>query len=181
MTVNGGIHDDSAQLAKPAGPTVMLTTPALWTRLPIGGWQVGFWADADGRTLIDVADSEGTLAYRIAEARRAAPSIDAGWAGCAHGPDGGSQCWALAVGHAPAGRGHRVSFAHRTRPARRDCMTLPPEALCGFWVTHNGLWAAAATGCYTHTQLTAQSAIWLHPLRLVTQWPTAESDTSRNS
>jgi hypothetical protein len=147
----------------------MRTVPALWTRLPVGGWQVGFWADADGRDLIDVADSEGTLAYRLAGARGAASSIDAGWAGCAHGPDGGNQCWGLAIGRAPAGRCHVVSFADRTRAAGRDRMTLPPEALCGFWVTHNGLWAAAATGCYTHARLTAQSAIWLHPLLLVTE------------
>ena len=166
MTVNGGIHDDSAHPAKSVGPTIMRTVPALWTRLPVGGWQVGFWADADGRAMIDVADPEGTLAYRLASARRAVPSIGAGWAGCAHGPDGG-RCWALAVGHAPAGRGHVVSFAHRTRAAPGYRVTLPPEALCGFWVTHNGLWAAAATGCYTHARLTAQSAIWLHPLALV--------------
>ena len=147
----------------------MRTVPALWTRLPLGGWQVGFWADADGRTLIDVVDPEGTLAGRLASARWAAPSIDAGWAGCAHGPDGDSQCWALAIGHAPAGRGNVVSFADRTRTAGRDRMTLPPEAPCGFWVTHDGLWAAAATGCYTHARLTAQSGIWLHPLDFVTQ------------
>jgi hypothetical protein len=159
----------------------MRTGPTLWTRLPAGGWQVGFWADADGRILIDVADPEGTLAYRVASARRAAPSVEAGWAGCAHGPDGESQCWALAIGRAPAGRGHVISFAHRTRVARRDRMMLPLEARCGFWVTHNGLWAAAATGCYTHARLTAQSATWLHPLRLVPQWPTAESYTSKNS
>jgi hypothetical protein len=60
-------------------------------------------------------------------------------------------------------------------------MTLPPEAPCGLWVTHNGLWAAAATGCYTHTRLTAQSAVWLDPLRLVTQRPAPESDTSAES
>jgi hypothetical protein len=60
-------------------------------------------------------------------------------------------------------------------------MTLPLETRCGLWATHNGLWAAAATGCYTHARLTAQSATWLHPLRLVPQWPAAESDTSKNS
>jgi hypothetical protein len=164
-----------------AGPTVMRTGPTLWTRLPAGSWQVGFWADADGRMLIDVADPEGTLAYRIANARRAAPSIEAGWAGCAHGPDGDRQCWALAIGHAPAGRGHVVSFVHRARAGRSDRMTLPLEARCGFWVTHNGLWAAAATGCYTHARLTTQSANWLHPLRMVPQWPATESHTWKNS
>jgi hypothetical protein len=57
-----------------------------------------------------------------------------------------------------------VSFAHRDRMAHDDRMTLPPEALCGFWVTHNGLRAAAATGCYTHARLTVRSNLWLHPL-----------------
>ncbi|MGH3249680.1 MAG: hypothetical protein ACRDOI_26225 [Trebonia sp.] len=78
----------------------MMTAPGpmLWARLPAGGWQVGFWVDDGGRTLVDVADPRGTLAYRVAGARRAAPSIDAGWAGHAPGPDGDSLCWALAIG-----------------------------------------------------------------------------------
>jgi hypothetical protein len=162
------IHDHITRPDRPTGPTVMRTVPALWTRLPVGGWQVGFWADPRGRTLIDVVGPEGTLAYRIAGARRAAPSIDAGWAGYGQGRDGGGQCWALAIGHAPAGRSHVVSFDRRAREGDHDRMTLPPEALCGLWVTHNGLWAAAATGRYTHARLTVQSAIWLSPLRLVT-------------
>src|ERR1700689_135557 len=105
MTVNGGIHDDSAHPAKSVGPTIMRTVPALWTRLPVGGWQVGFWADADGRAMIDVADPEGTLAYRLASARRAVPSIGGGWAGWASGP-GGGRGWGLAVGPAPPRAGH---------------------------------------------------------------------------
>jgi hypothetical protein len=147
----------------------MRTGPTLWTRLPVGGWQVGFWTDTDGRTLIDVADPSGALAYRVASARRAAPSIDAGWAGCTADLDGHSQCWALAIGHAPAGPGHVVSFACRTPAAPRDRMTLPPQALSGLWIVHNGLWAAAATGCYTHIRLTAQSTTRLHPLHPVTK------------
>jgi hypothetical protein len=57
--------------------------PTLWARLPAGGWQVGFWVDRNGRTLVDVADSLGSLAYRLASARRAVPSVEEGWAGCA--------------------------------------------------------------------------------------------------
>jgi hypothetical protein len=166
MTINGGIREDSAYPPPPAGPPVTRTRPTLWTRLPLGGWQVGFWADAEGRALIDVADADGTLAYRLGAARRAAPSIDAGWAGCARSADGSSQCWALAIGHAPPGRGHVISFSQPARPGG-DRMTLPLEAQCGFWITHNGLWAAAATGCYAQARLTAQSATYLYPLALV--------------
>jgi hypothetical protein len=46
----------------------------LWARLPAGGWQVGFWVDADGRTLVDVADSCGSLAYHLAIRNPAAPA-----------------------------------------------------------------------------------------------------------
>lgn len=159
----------------------MTIAPALWTRLPLGGWQVGFWADDDGRALIDVADSEGTLAYRVAAARRAAPSIDAGWAGCTHTLDGGRQCWALAVGRAPTGRGHVVSFAHHAPVAGRDRMTLPSEAQCGFWVTHDGLWAAAATGCYTQVRLTGHCADHVYPLASVDPWPASSSGESGNA
>ena len=149
----------------------MMTAPGpmLWTRLPAGGWQVGFWVDADGRTLIDVADSWGSLAYRLASARRAAPSVGAAWAGRALGPEGDNQCWALAVGHAPTGLGHVVSFACQPRAAGRDRVTLPPGTRLGFWVADDGLWAAAAVGSYTHVRLTAQSANLLHPLRPVTE------------
>jgi hypothetical protein len=148
----------------------MMTTPGptLWARLPAGGWQVGFWVDADGRTLVDVADSLGSLAYRLASARRAAPSVDGAWAGRALGSGGGIQCWALAIGHAPTGAGHVVSFACPAREAGRDRATIPPGARSGFWVADDGLWVAAAAGSYTHVRLTAQSATLLHPLCPVT-------------
>jgi hypothetical protein len=155
--------------AQSTGPTVTRTGPALWTRLPAGGWQVRFWTDTDGRTLIDVADSEGTLAGRLASTRPAAPSIDAGWARCAHEPSQDSQCWALAIGHAPPGPRHVMSFATRTPTASHGRMTLPPQAPSGLWVVHNGLWAAAATGCYTHARLTAQSTARLYPLHPVAE------------
>ena len=142
--------------------------PTLWARLPLGGWQVGFWVDPGGRTLVDVADSLGSLAYRLASARRAAPSVDAGWAGCALGPDGDGRCWALAIGRTPTRLGHVVSFLRMTREAGRDQVTMPPGASSGFWVADDGLWVAATTGSYTHVRLTAQSSIVLHPLRPIT-------------
>jgi len=153
----------------PVRPAVTRTWPALWTRLPSSGWQVRFWTDAGGLTLIDVVGPEGTLACRLTSARQSAPSIDAGWTHCAPTPGKDSQCWALAVGHAPAGLSHVVSFARPTPTALRDRMTLPPQAPSGFWVVHNGLWAAAATGCYTHARLTAQTTTLLHLLSPVTE------------
>lgn len=142
--------------------------PTLWAQLPAGGWQVGFWVDDDGRTLVDVADSWGTLAYRVAAARRAAPSIDAGWAGCARGPgctdgpDGDSQCWALAVGHAPPGLGYMVSFAGPGCEPDRGSGPRRGETLLR--VVDGGLWVAAAVGSYTHVQLTAPSVCLRYPL-----------------
>lgn len=143
--------------------------PTLWARMPAGGWQVGFWVDTDGRTLVDVADPWGTLAYRVAGARRAAPSIDAGWAGCALGPDGDTQYWSLAIGHAPAGLGHAVSFVDPAREAGLHQGPHPREALSGLRVADDGLWVAAAIGSYTHVRLTAQSVALLHPLRRVAE------------
>ena len=149
---------------------MMMTAPGptLWARLPVGGWQVGFWVDAAGRTLVDVADPAGTLAYRVAGARRAAPSIDVGWAGCARGPDGDSQWWALAIGHVPNGLGHAVSFADPARAASGDRGAHRCEALSGLRLTDDGLWVAAALGSYTHVRLTTQSTALLCPLFRVT-------------
>jgi hypothetical protein len=62
------------------------------------------------------------------------PSIEGAWAGRGSGPDGGDQCWALALGHAPSGLGHVVSFVRMARAAGRDQVTLPPDARSGFWV-----------------------------------------------
>jgi hypothetical protein len=142
--------------------------PTLWARLPTGGWQVGFWVDVDGRTLVDVADPWGTLAYRVAGARRAAPSIDAGWAGCVVGPDGGSQCWALAIGHAPPGLRHAASFVNPAWEGSRSQEEQPGEALSGLRVADDGLWVAAAVGNYSHVRMIARSVTLLHPLQLVT-------------
>lgn len=142
--------------------------PTLWARLAAGQWQVGFWVDADGRTMVDVADPWGTLAYRVAGARRAAPSIDAGWAGCALDPDGNTQRWALAIGHMPVGLGHAVSFQGPARETTPGWGTQPCEALSGLRVADDGLWVAAAVGGYTHVRLTARSLNLLYPLDQVT-------------
>jgi hypothetical protein len=154
--------------ANPARPMARRTEPALWTRLPLSGWQVRFWTDTNGHHLVDVIGPQGTLACRIASDLQAAPSIDAGWTRCAPCLGRDSQCWALAVGHAPAEQGNIVSFGPQTPTAARDRVSLPSQAPSGLWVTHNGLWAAAAIGCYAHVRLTARSATWLHPLRIVT-------------
>jgi hypothetical protein len=154
---------------QPARPTATRNGPALWTRLPIGNWQVRLWTDTDGHTLIDVIGPEGTLAHRLAGTHLEATSIDAGWTRCAPDSGGDNQCWALAVGHAPAGLSHVVSFASPAPTTFRGRMTLPPQAPSGLWVVHNGLWAAAAAGCYTHARLTAQSTTQLHALRPVTE------------
>ena len=144
----------------------MTTTPGptLWVRLPTGGWQVGFWIDADGRTLIDVADSHGTLAYRVAGARRAAPSIDAGWVGCTRGPHGSSQPWALAIGHVPVGLAHEVSFDALVQKEWHDQGTP-----AGLRLADNGLWVAATIGKYTHVRLTARSTVLRYPLHMVAE------------
>jgi hypothetical protein len=150
---------------------IMMTAPAplptLWARLPAGGWQVGFWVDAHGRKQLDVADSLGSLAYRLAGTRRAAPSVDAGWSRSVRSPDRDDQDWALAVGHAPAGLGHVVSFVRMTCETGRDRVTLPPGALSGFWLADDGLWVAAAAGTYTHVRLTTHSATLFRPLQTI--------------
>jgi hypothetical protein len=124
--------------------------------------------DADGRTLVDVADPLGTLACRVAGSPRAVPSIDGAWAGRSLVPGTDRLCWALAAGHAPAGLGHAVEFVGSADESSGRRATLPPEAPAGFWVTDDGLWVAAAVGSYTHVRLTAQSATLLRPLEPVT-------------
>jgi hypothetical protein len=148
-------------------PTSLCSGQAVAARLPVGGWQVAFWEDTEGRTVVDVASPCGTHVYRSASARRAALSIDAGWAGWCPGPDDEQQGWALAIGHAPAGLGHVVSFGRWAGGARLEGMTLTSEARSGLWVVNNGLWVAAATGYYTHVRLTARSTMRAQRLYLV--------------
>jgi hypothetical protein len=154
--------------------------PTLWTRLPVGGWQVGFWIDSGGRTYLDVADPQGTLVYQMAGARTAAPSIDAGWTGWSTGSDRTSRCWALAVGHLPVGAGHAVSFVSRpsASPADDDRGALLPDGRTGLRVTKDGLWVATATGSsaqirltsYSHVRLTAPATALQYPLLPAGAW-----------
>jgi hypothetical protein len=150
----------------PVMQVVRDTAPMLWTRLP-GGWQVGGWTGTDGRTRIDVTDPLGELVYRAGSTWRSAVSVNAGWAGHTVGADGERQSWALAIGHAPSGIGHVVSFAGVVPGTGLQRMTLPPEAPTAFWLIHDGLWAAAAVGCYTHVRLTARATLIVHPLDIV--------------
>jgi hypothetical protein len=150
----------------------MQAGPQVWVRLPTGGWQVRFRVQPDGRTVVEVTDPGGSLAGLVASIRLPFLWIDAGWAGCAHGPGGGGQWWALAIGHVPAGTGQpTVTFTCRTRRRRRGPMAQPPEAVGGLWVVHDGLWVTATTGHYTHVRLTARSGTRVQRLRLVTDLP----------
>src|ERR1700745_1253990 len=127
----------------PVMQVVRDTAPMLWTRLP-GGWQAGSWTGAEGGSRIDVTDPLGELVCRAVGTWRSAVTVNAGWAGHSAGPDGEQQCWALGAGHAPSGLGHAVSFASAVPGEQAHRMTLPSEAPTGFWLVHDGLWAAAA-------------------------------------
>jgi hypothetical protein len=148
--------------------------PLVGVRLLTGGWQVRFRVQADGRAVVEVTDPAGALAGLAAAIRLPFLWIDAGWAGCARGPSGGRQWWALAIGHVPTGVGQpTVTFSRRTRRRRRGRMVLPPVAVDGLWVVHDGLWVAATSGRYTDVRLTAGSGTRMQRLRLVTDLPAA--------
>jgi hypothetical protein len=135
--------------------------PTLWTRLPAGGWQVGFWVDESGRTLFDVADALGTLTYRMAGVRQAPPSIDAGWWGSGHGPDGAASSWALALGRLPAEDSYAVTFVSA---GGLQTPALLPDGILGGQTRRNGLWMAAAVGRYSHVRLILRSGARQYPL-----------------
>jgi hypothetical protein len=148
--------------------------PTLWAGLPAGGWQVDFWADADGRTQLDVLDATDSLVFRLTgtpfdQCSQITPSIDGAWAGGAPGtdPDGRPQRWALAVGQTPDGILRAVSFVDDSRAPRRERGAYPWDAMSWLRVTEDGLWVAAALGSFTHVRLVTQSADLLHPLRVV--------------
>jgi hypothetical protein len=152
-------------------PTVMSAGPQVRVRLPAGGWQVGFRFQLDGRMVVEVTDPGGSLVGLVASTQLPVLSIDGGWIGSAPGLAGVRQWWALAIGHVPAGTGQpAVTF---TRRIRRGRIALPPGAVDGLWVAHDGLWIAAAAGHYTHVRLTARSVTQVQALRLVTDPPTA--------
>ena len=141
--------------------------PQIRVRLPAGGWQVGFRAQHDGRTVIEVTGQDGSLAGLVASSRLPILSVDAGWCGAAREPDGGRRWWALAIGHVPAGQGQpSVTFTRRLPGARRAAAR--PEAVDGLWVTVDGLWVAAAAGRYTAVRCAAGPVTLTRRLRPVT-------------
>ncbi|HEX2819157.1 MAG TPA: hypothetical protein VHO07_03165 [Streptosporangiaceae bacterium] len=132
----------AARLSSP-GLAVTRGGPPLRVRLPAGGWQAGFRAQHDGRTVIEVTGQDGSLAGLVASSRLPVLSADAGWCGTAREPDGGRRWRALAIGHVPAGQGQpSVTFTRRLPGARRAAAR--PDAVDGLWVTIDGLWVAAA-------------------------------------
>ena len=141
--------------------------PPLRVRLPAGRWQVGFRAQHDGRTVIEVTGQDGSLAGLVASSRLPILSVDAGWYGAASERDGGRRWWALAIGHVPAGQGQpSVTFTRRLPGARRAAVR--PDAVDGLWVTVDGLWVAAAPGRYTAVRCAAGSVTLTRRLRPVT-------------
>jgi hypothetical protein len=131
----------AARLSSP-GLAVTRGGPPLRVRLPAGGWQAGFRAQHDGRTVIEVTGQDGSLAGLVASSRLPVLSADAGWCGTAREPDGGRRWRALAIGHVPAGQGPpSVTFTRRLPGARRAAAR--PDAVDGLWVTIDGLWVAA--------------------------------------
>ncbi len=75
-------------------------------RLPVGGWQVGFRIQPDGRTVIEVTDQDESLTGLMTSTRLPITSIDAGWSGLTRDPPGAGT----------VGAGHRAR-ARRCRPA----------------------------------------------------------------
>ncbi len=69
------------QAIAPAGPPIRV-------RLPVGGWQVGFRIQPDGRTVIVVTDQDETLTGLVTSTRLPITSIDAGWSGLTRDPAG---------------------------------------------------------------------------------------------
>jgi hypothetical protein len=145
------------------------------TRLAVSRWRIVWRVQPDGRTVIEVCDETGELTGLIVGTRLPIVSADAGWRGVTRGGDGGRRCWALAIGHAPAGVGRpAVTFTRGragSRRARRA--TVRPDIM-------GGLWVAAVLGRYTtvRCQLTTPvparltSAPCACPLASVTAWHT---------
>jgi hypothetical protein len=154
--------------------------PTLWLRLPVGGWQVGFWIDGSGRMFTDVADSLDTLVCRLAGARQAAASVTAGWTGWGSGPDRLTRSWALAIGRTPAGRTPALSFvsAAGESPVGQDEGALLPDGWTGLRVTGDGLWIATAVGCAAHIRLAAYSHVRLNAPHVTLQHPLVQVGAS---
>ncbi len=141
--------------------------PPIQVRPPAGGWQAGFRAQHDGRTVIEVTGQDGALAGLVASSRLPVLSADAGWCGAAREPDGSRRWWALAIGHVPAGQDQPSVTFTRRRPGARPAAPRP-DAVDGLWVTVDGLWVAAAAGRYTAVRCAAGPVTLTRRLRPVT-------------
>jgi anti-sigma-K factor RskA len=136
--------DPATRLSSPE-LAVTRAGPPLRVQLPAGGWQVGFRAQHDGRTVIEVTGQDGSLAGLVASSRLPILSVDAGWGGAAREPS--------------------VTFTRRLPGARRTAAR--PDAVDGLWGTVDGLWAAAA-GRYTAVCCAAGPVTLTRRLRPVT-------------
>jgi hypothetical protein len=144
---------------------MMRSRPRVQVRLPVGGWQLCFQAQAESRTLIEVTDARGSLVGLVLSGEHEAPpSIAEAWHGRVCAPSGCRQWWALAIGHASADEGQlAVIFTRRTRSSSGL------EAVDGLWLVHDGLWVAATTGRYTHVRLTTRSDTHMRRLQQLTK------------
>jgi hypothetical protein len=143
-------------------------------RLAVSGWRIVWRLQPDGRTVVEVCDETWELTGLIAGTRLPILSADAGWRGVTRRGGGGRRCWALAIGHAPAGVGRPAITFTRGQPGSRRArrMTVRPD-------TMGGLWVAAVLGRYTtvRCQLTTPvparliSAPCACLLASVTAWP----------
>lgn len=126
-------------------------------RLPVGGWQVGFLVKPDGRTAVEVVDTDGWRTVLAVSTDQPMLSIDAGWVGFTADPHRGKRWWALAVGRTPAQARQPTVIFTRKASDRVD----------GLWVVHDGLWVAVATGEYTHVWLIGESGSHVKRLHAV--------------
>ena len=164
-------HDQNAPAVSLPKQAIAPAGPPIRVRLPVGGWQVGFRIQPDGRTVIEVTDQDETLAGLVTSTRLPITSIDASWSGLTRDPAGGRHWWALAIGHVPVDASQpTVTFTRRTRHRPGAAS---PDAVDGLWFAHDGLWVAAATGHHTLARLTARSATRVRRLRPVTGRPAA--------
>jgi hypothetical protein len=127
-----------------AGTVVGRVGSEVCVRLAVSGWCIRWRLQPDDRTVIEVYDETGVLTGLVVGTRLPIVSADVGWRGKVRGADGDKWCWALAIGHTPAGTGRpAVTFTHGMPGSRRVRRTTVRPAAMG------GVWVAAVTGRYT--------------------------------
>ena len=107
-------------------------------RLPVGGWQVGFRIQPDGRTVIEVTDQDESLTGLMTSTRLPITSIDAGWSGLTRDPAGGRHCGRWPSGTCPpmpASQRSPSPAGPATAPAQRR---RTPWTACGSPMTGCG-------------------------------------------